>query len=212
MEIMKFRFVISVLLFFLSFPLTAQTLADEESQAAQYQDFAFQTNYNFMAGFNIDPKFENNFFQGKIMIDLAEGFFNRFGISVSLGGEIGYKRPDSTTSSLIASLYTPEIAFSYYIFPQFIASAGLSFTQSWYMTKEVSENTVNTLVYTNGLSLPVKVRYYFTKHIAALASVNFLLHPWISISDENTGKNKTIWDFVTQANLGITISLPSRRL
>lgn len=203
MGIMKFRFVISILLFFLCTSLY--------SQQNEYQAFALQTNYNLSFGYDLDPKFNNNYFHGKILVDLAEGWFNRFGISSAIGGDIGSSKNSDTSSSLIATLYTPEIAFSYYILPKLVASAGLAFTQTWYITKEESSlNTVNTLIYSSGLALPVKLRYYCTDYIAAHLSVNFFFHPWISIQDKN-GKNKSIYDAVTQMNVGVTFSVPSRR-
>ena len=200
MGIMKFRFVISILLFFLCTSLYAL-------EQSEYKDFALQTNYNLSVGYNLDPKFTDDYLQGKIMIDLAEGWFKRFGILSAIGGEIGYKKSGDSSSSIIATLYTPEIGFSYYIFPKLVTSAGVCFTQSWYITKE---DAVNTLVYSSGLALPVKLRYYFTDYIAALVSVNFLIHPWISVQDEN-GKTDTVYDAVTQLNVGVTFSVPSKR-
>ena len=207
---MKFRFVISILLFFLCASLYSQSQNDD-SQKKDYRSHPLYNNFDLSAGYNIDPKFTSNYFQGKIMIDLAEGWFNRFGFSSAIGGEIGLKQNDSDSSSFITTLYAPGLGFSFCILPKLITSVGVFFTQTWYQTKEINENnTVNSLVYSNGLSVPVKIRFYFTDFIAASASVNFLFHPWIPIQNES-GKNNTVYDFVTQMNVGVTFSIPSRQ-
>lgn len=207
---MKFRFVISILLFFLCTSLYSQSQNDD-SQKKEYREHPLYTNYELSAGYNLDPKFTSNYFQGKIIVDLAEGWFKRFGFSSAIGGDIGYSKNDGNSSSLIATLYAPGFGFSYCILPKLIVSVDVFFTQTWYKTKETNNtNTVNSLVYSNGLAVPVKMRFYFTDFIAASASVNCMFHPWIPIQNES-GKNTTIYDFVTQMNIGVTFSIPSRQ-
>ena len=146
------------------------------------------------------------------MVDLAEGWFNRFGFLSAIGGEIGFSQNDINSSSFIATLYAPGLGFSYRIFKGLVASTGVYFTQTWYRTKEENDLiTVNTLVYSNGLAVPVNIRYYFNDYIAVLASANFMFHPWVPIQNEN-GKNSSIYDVVTQINIGVTFSVPSRQL
>jgi len=207
---MKFRFVISILLFFLCASLYSQSQNDD-SQKKEYRAHPLYNNFDLSAGYNVDPKFTSNYFQGKIIIDLAEGWFKRLGFSSAIGGEIGLKQNNSDSSSFIATIYAPGLGFSFCIFPKLIASVGVFFTQSWYQTKEINENnTVNSLVYSNGLAVPVKIRFYFTDFIAISASVNCMFHPWIPIQNES-GKNTTVYDFVTQMNVGVTFSIPSRQ-
>ncbi|MBO4858995.1 MAG: hypothetical protein J5527_10835 [Treponema sp.] len=209
---MKFRFVISVLLFFLCTSLYSKSPDNDDSQITETQYVPLQTNYNLTVGYNIDPKFTHNYFQGKLMVDLAEGWFNRFGFLSAIGGEIGFSQNDTNSSSFIATLYAPGLGFSYRIFKGLVASTGVYFTQTWYRTKEVNDLiTVNTLVYSNGLAVPVNIRYYFNDYIAVLASANFMFHPWVPIQNEN-GKNSSIYDVVTQVNIGVTFSVPSRQL
>ena len=208
---MKFRFLISILLFFLCTSLYSQSQNDEDSKKTEYRDFPLYTNYNLSAGYNIDPKFNSRYLQGKIVVDLAEGWIKRIGFSSAIGGEIGLKQNDSSSSSFIATLYAPGLGFSFCIFPKLITSVDVFFTQTWYQTKEINEiNTVNSMVYSNGLAVPVKIRFYFTDFIAVSASVNCMLHPWIPIQNEN-GKDTTVYDFVTQVNVGVTISVPSKQ-
>ena len=207
---MKFRFVISVLLFFLCTSLYSKT-PDDDSQKTEAQYFPLQTNFNLSVGYNIDPKFSRNYLQGKIMIDLAEGWLNRFGFLSAIGGEIGFSQNDVDSSSFIATLYAPGLGFSYHVFQKLVVSSGLYFTQTWYRTKEENElNTVNTVVYSNGLAVPLNIRYYINDYIAVLASANFMFHPWVPIQNEN-GKNNSIYDVVTQVNIGVTFSIPSRQ-
>ena len=207
---MKFRFFISILLFFLCTSLYSQSKDTDNSKKTEYRDFPLYTNYNLAFGYNLDPKFTYNFFQGKIMIDLAEGWLNRFGISSVLGGDIGYSQNDSESSSVIATLYAPGLGFSFCIFSKLVVSSGVYFSQTWYITKEENAQIpVNSLVYSNGLAVPLKIRYYITDFIAVLASANFMFHPWIPIQNEN-GKNTSVYDFVTQLNIGVTFSVPSK--
>ena len=209
---MKFRFVISVLLFFLCTSLYSKSPDNDDSQKTDFQYSPLQTNYNLTVGYNLDPKFTHNYFQGKVMIDLAEGWLDRFGILSAIGGEVGYYKTDSESSTVIATLYAPGIGFSFHIFGRLVTSAGIYFTQTWYSTKEKSDLiTVNTLVYSNGLAIPISIRYYITDYLAINASANFMFHPWIPIQNEN-GKNNSVYDVVTQMNVGVTFSVPSRQL
>ncbi len=209
---MKFRFVISVLLFFLCTSLYSKSPDNDESQMTEARYVPLQTNYNLTAGYNIDPKFSHNYFQGKIMIDLAEGWLNRFGFLSAIGGEFGFSQNESDSSSFIATLYAPGLGFSYRIFKGLVASTGVYFIQTWYRTKEVNDLiSVNTIVYSNGLAVPVNIRYYFNDYIAVLVSGNFMFHPWVPIQNEN-GKNNSVYDVVTQLNIGVTFSVPSRQL
>ena len=209
---MKFRFVISVLLFFLCTSLYSKSPDNDDTQKTDFQYSPLQTNYNLTVGYNLDPKFTHNYFQGKVMIDLAEGWLNRFGILSAIGGEVGYYKTDSESSTVIATLYAPGIGFSFHIFDRLVTSAGIYFTQTWYSTKEKSDLiTVNTLVYSNGLAIPISIRYYITDYLAINASANFMFHPWIPIQNEN-GKNNSVYDVVTQMNIGVTFSVPSRQL
>lgn len=207
---MKFRFVISILLFFLCASLYSQSQNDD-SQKKEYRSHPLYNNFDLSVGYNLDPKFTSNYFQGKIIVDLTEGWIKRFGFSSAIGGEIGLKQSDSYSSSFITTIYAPGLGFSFCIFPKLITSVGVFFTQTWYQTKEINENnTVNSLVYSNGLAVPVKIRFYFTDIIAISASINCMFHPWLPIQNEN-GKNTKVYDFVTQANIGITISIPSKQ-
>ncbi|MCQ2591224.1 MAG: hypothetical protein MJ188_00445 [Treponema sp.] len=193
-------------------------------------DYRVYTNLNLSAGINIDNQFKDyfsqenyekknpgNFFQISFSVDLTEIHFGIFGLSISLGAEYGFSNFNSSNNkntlvkeeqNKIITIYTPEICFLYEIFPDLTLATGLCFTQSWYKNKQtIGENSTNTLIYSMGLGIPVKIRYVLFDRIGFSASYTFLLHPWIP--DEN--KRDTKKDIVHRINVGMTYMIPSKR-
>lgn len=178
-----------------------------EDDESLYSPYGYQSNFSFYVCDTYDFSGQKDYLQGKISIDLAEGWFGRWGIYTSIGVDLGGQLDSKVDSSTIATVFTPDIGVSYYLNPKLIVSGGFGLSQTWYKT---TEEKTHTTIYSCGLAVPVKLRYYIFDNFAVTGSLIPMLQP--GTPEEKGDRTKSRLVFVTQFNLGVTLSVPSRRL
>lgn len=186
-------------------------------------EFYLQTNFSLSGGYNFTSR--ENYPFAKLNVDIVEAWFGRLGVGSVAGITFGFN-PEKT-NILITQMICPGLNFSWDLGLGIYVSAGVNMLCTWHYFRETkttesftvstsggnavlqktastTENTTTLRSY--GLSVPIRFRYAFNRHIALYGEYNFSAYPWISVS---TAKSPD-WIFENTLNAGISFSIPIR--
>ncbi len=180
-------------------------------------DFYLQSNYSVGGGYNFTGY--KNYPLVKLNIDIVEAWFGRLGISSVIGATFGLSPAEPNV--LISQLVCPGVNVSWDFGLGLSASLGINLLHNWHHFKEntaidsvtFSGSTLKrtkgnvqteTTLRSYGLSVPVRIRYAFTRNISAYAEYAFSAHPWLKDSDEKNGN----WIVENTLTAGVTFSVP----
>lgn len=182
-------------------------------------EFYLQSTYSVGGGYNFTGY--KNYPLAKLNIDIVEAWFGRLGVSSVIGATFGLSPAEPNV--LISQLVCPGVNVSWDIGLGLSASLGINMLHNWHYFKEnttidtatlsgstlkrtKSEIQTATTLRSYGLSVPVRIRYAFTRNISAYAEYVFSAHPWIKDSNE---KNRN-WIVENTLTAGVSFSVPIR--
>ena len=169
------------------------------------EDFRLQTNVDISPAYNFAKL--SNYPMAKMNIDIVEAWFDRIGVSSVIGFTFGL--PNGDESLVIPQLFCPGITFSSDIGSGLSDTTGMSIQHTWFVLTENAETagseTKNvTTIRTYGFSIPVKIRYAFSRRFSAIAEYTFSAHPWIPGSNIQNSS----WTVENALSAGLSISFP----
>ena len=177
------------------------------------KEFYLTSNFSAAFGFNFTNTANYPFL--KLNIDIMEAWFDRLGVSSVLGFDIGFD--PKNYSAIITQLICPGVNFSWDFGAGIYASVGLNLLHTWYYDTETttlykktvsggvlseteSQQTTFSTVRSYGASIPVKIRYAFSKNFTIYGEYIFAFHPWIP------GEKQ--WVIENTLNAGLSFTLP----
>ena len=215
------KIIISTLFLLLLAPAFSQEQEENQDQIQNQKQGQIQKKYFFSKKFSdefrlqtnveISPAYNftkiSNYPMAKMNIDIVEAWFNRLGVSSIIGFTFGL--PNGNESLIIPQLFCPGITFSYEIGSGLSATTGISLQHTWFVLTENADTagleTKNvTTIRTYGFSIPVKIRYAFSRRFSAIAEYTFSAHPWIPASKIK----ESSWMVENALSAGLSISFP----